>query len=130
MAADGSGLERLTHDDFFDHDPAWSPDGSSIAFAVNRAGLDHRIVVMGADGSNAATVFVCRGPCAAIDGGPAWSPDGTRMAFTVEMRDGTRAAKQRIEVMDVDGSNAALLSTGPLDVCCPAWGEAAASSGG
>ena len=129
MSADGSGSKRLTHDDFFDHDPAWSPDGSRIAFAVNRGRGDHRIMVMDADGSSLATVFACSNSCSSIEGGPAWSPDGSMMAFAVEMKDGLGAVKQRIDVMDANGHNLLQLDTGPLDVCCPAWGMPATSSG-
>ena len=34
--ADGSGLKRLTNDQYADLHPAWSPDGKSIAFTTDR----------------------------------------------------------------------------------------------
>ena len=52
MNADGSAQTRLTNNAAFDGAPAWSPDGTKIAFASNRDG-DTQIYVMNADGSAA-----------------------------------------------------------------------------
>ena len=48
---DGTGLTRLTNHPAADPAPAWSPDGTRIAFASNRDGNDE-IYLMNADGSN------------------------------------------------------------------------------
>ena len=59
-----------------DQAPAWSPDGSKIAFGSSRDGaLD--LYVMNADGSGAARVTHGVG----FQGHPAWSHDGARIAF-------------------------------------------------
>ena len=61
--------------------PAWSPDGASIAFAWD-AGLNHpihnRIFTMKADGSGQRTDIT-----SSIEGcsHPSWSPDASRIAF-------------------------------------------------
>ena len=47
MDADGSNVQRLTHNDKIDARPAWSPDGQRIVFHSN-----HEIFVMDADGGN------------------------------------------------------------------------------
>jgi Tol biopolymer transport system component len=65
---DGSGLKRLPHPGL-DLQPAWSPDGSRIAF-VN----DGQIYVMRPDGTNLSRLT--------NGGDPAWSPDGAAIAFS------------------------------------------------
>ena len=40
MNASGTAVERLINDPKDDHDPAWSPHGSKIAFARYRDGND------------------------------------------------------------------------------------------
>ncbi|NJP05927.1 MAG: hypothetical protein HC837_10040 [Chloroflexaceae bacterium] len=58
--------------------PAWSPDGSQIAFASNQSG-NYDIWVINADGSGEARNLT--GSFAARDMHPAWSPDGSEIAF-------------------------------------------------
>jgi len=76
---DGSGFARLTTAN--DHTPAWSPDGSRIAFVRGAAGGDglstSEIYVMNADGSGARAVT--NDPPANTD--PSWSPDGSQLAY-------------------------------------------------
>jgi TolB protein len=94
MNADGSGSRRLTHNAAYDAEPAWSPDGRTIAFRSTRNG-NRDIYVMNADGSGKRNLT--RNP--AQDGSPSWSPDGRRIAF-VSDRDGRLEA----HVMNADGS--------------------------
>ena len=75
--------------------PAWSPDGTKIAFVSDRDG-DTEIYVMNADGSHPTNLT----NTSAEDRTPAWSPDGTKIAF-VSSRDGSAG----IYVMNADGSN-------------------------
>jgi Tol biopolymer transport system component len=68
---DGSGLRRITRD-ARDHGPAWSSDGSRLAFS--RTG---DIWVVRADGTSLRRVTSGR----VVDGQPAWSPNGRWIAF-------------------------------------------------
>lgn len=73
---------RLTFNDAFEADLAWSPDGMRIAFKSYRDGNDE-IYVMAADGSQ--QVNLTRNP--AFDGGPSFTPDGEYLFFASN-RDG------------------------------------------
>ena len=72
-------IRRLTNNSDRDEDPAWSPDGTRIAFASTRD-----IHVMNADGSGVKRLL---GGVGAVDMDPAWSQDGARIAFA-SYRDG------------------------------------------
>ena len=76
--SDGSGYRRLTESDSTDLYPAWSPDGTRIAFVSDRGDGYFRVYIMDADGSNVVeaasvgTIWPER---------PLWSPDGVHLAF-------------------------------------------------
>jgi hypothetical protein len=60
-----------------DGNPAFSPDGSQIAFAEAVGGSFQNIYVMDTDGSNVQQAsFGDR-----MEWGPAWSPDGSKLAY-------------------------------------------------
>ena len=71
---DGSEVAQLTSHGATDYRPAWSPDGSRIAFMSNRAG-DWEIYVMAStdsDGDGNGDDLVRLTTHAATDGAPAW----------------------------------------------------------
>ena len=109
--ADGSNQTRLTTDPGSDVFPAWSPDGSKIAFASNRDG-NYEIYVMNADGT--AQTRLTTNP--ATDTTPSWSPDGSRIAFS-----STRTGNGDIYVMNADGSNPVRLTTYAGEENGPDW---------
>src|SRR6185436_11332715 len=72
-------LARLTNDPNQDENPAWSPDGTKIAFAGTRDGRRYPdIFIMNSDGTGITRLTVNTG----WDGAPAWVPDGANSAFT------------------------------------------------
>ena len=56
MAADGSQQKNISQNPRSDYSPAWSPDGTTIAFASDRDGDPNEIYLMDADGSRQVRV--------------------------------------------------------------------------
>jgi Tol biopolymer transport system component len=112
MDRDGSNLVRLTDHAADDTNPAWSPDGSRIAFESTRDGYAE-IYVMPAGGGQANNVS---NYAWATDLGPTWSADGSRIAFYSD-RDGG----WNIYVMASDGSDVVRLTGDDSNDQVPAW---------
>jgi Tol biopolymer transport system component len=149
--ADGTGKTRLTRHPAEEFDPAWSPDGTTVAFS-RFTGTRYEVFAMKADGTE--PVQLTHGDSAASDA--AWSPDGDRIAFTrcrgscdiyVMNADGTGERRlthgeppgeqsptwspdgrriafvdlEGIYVMNADGGDWHRLTDGPADDANPAW---------
>ena len=71
---DGSGLKNLTNSDADDFAPAWSPDGTRLAFVSNRAGRN-QVFLMQEDGSAQTAVTSDY-----QNDDPVWLPDGKQLA--------------------------------------------------
>jgi hypothetical protein len=107
MNPDGSSQINLTNTQAQEWYPAWSPDGTKIAFSRN-----DDIYVMNANGSNPTRLT----SGAIRDDEPAWSPDGSKIAFT-SFRDNNF----EIFVMNANGSNQINLTNSPANDTQPAW---------
>ncbi len=94
-------------------EPAWSPDGGTIAFAsFNRGGM-LSVDLIDADGQN-------RRPLLDVEGDthrstPSWSPDGSRIAVT-----NTTRGVSRIEIIEVATKERRIVAFGPHDKS-PVW---------
>lgn len=104
---DGTGVVNLTDVMGDDGLPAWSPDGSRLAYTCLRQpdgsiSLPRRICVRNADG----TGFAVLSNTAADDYGPAWSRDGSQIAFTTS----TSGSQTMIGIMNADGTGRFTLS--------------------
>jgi dipeptidyl aminopeptidase/acylaminoacyl peptidase len=78
----GTRLRELTRGSWRDSAPAWSPDGSRIAFLSDRDGTTQIHVLFVATGELAQLTHLDRTPSAL-----AWSPDGKQLAFTMFLPD-------------------------------------------
>lgn len=80
IQADGSGMTQLTpvRIELTDFEPAYSPDGSTVAFAsFGRDGVIAAVYLMDADGANIRQVSD-----AELEGySPNWSPDGRQLVL-------------------------------------------------
>ena len=110
--SDGRGAVRLTNNLVEDTDPAWSPDGTRIAFTSRREG-QRAIYVMNENGSDVKRLT----PLTWASFLPAWSPDGTRIAF-VSSRD---VVVPDLYVMNADGTGERRLTDHPAADTDPAW---------
>ena len=122
----GSSQQDLTRDPGLDNTmPAWSPDGSQIAFASTETG-NYDIFVQTMPEAQPQTdttgsVDSANGPVnltnnPAKDMKPAWSPDGSQLAFESD-----RSGQWQVWMMNSDGSNLRQLTSGPHHSGNPAW---------
>jgi hypothetical protein len=89
ISPDGTGDRQLTApaDNESDEAPAWSPDGSAIAFVRLGLAADSSVVsvhafVVNADGSNPHSLAELPLGDLTIEYMPAWSPDGRHLAYS------------------------------------------------
>ena len=109
VRSDGTHVRNLTDaPDSNEWGPAWSPDGTRIAFNSDREGMP-QVYVMSADGTGVERLSDVEGEY------PAWSPDGTRIAFESYVGGTTPFGDPNYDVfiMDANGSNEQNLTNGP-----------------
>ncbi|MFC1529618.1 TolB family protein [Gemmatimonadota bacterium] len=104
MNADGSALQAITDSPHRDAGPAWSPDGSQIAFYTHQAEHDMTwsLWIMDADGSGRQRLtdgYDVR------DAQICWSPDGTRILFSRNID-----TTFELWLIDPDGTDATQIS--------------------
>lgn len=108
---DGTNVRPLVWSPAVEADPAWSPDGTKLAFRSDRDG-NPEVYVVNADGSGVTRLTNDPAP----DYEPTWSPDGRQIAFVSR-----RTGQAEIFVMNADGANPVRLTDGAGDSYAPAW---------
>ncbi len=111
---DGTGARNVTNHPAFDGwRPAWSPNGSKLAFFSTRDDpANDEIYTIRSDGTDPRRLT--NNP--ADDANPTWSPDGSKIAFV-----SNRGGDFDIWSMGADGSNPIQITAGPADDDWPAW---------
>ena len=96
-------------------DPAWSPDGSQIAF-VSATPSGASVWTAASDGSSPTKMATCASPCSSIDR-PSWSPDGKQLVMTeLDIPAGkAQPTAARIVVLTLAGGARSVIAEGGPD---------------
>jgi TolB protein len=113
MNPNGSYKRALTNNASNDADPAWSADGSQLAFE-SVTGNAFNLYVINADGSGERRLTTSTNR---TDVQPSWSPDGIQIVFSRQKMDGTGG----IWVIASDGSSLKHLTGDEGVTSHPAW---------
>jgi len=109
--AEAYEITQITFEPSYEGQPAWSPDGSKIAFVSDRDG-NKEIYVMDANGSEQERLTY--NSCDDIE--PDWSPDGSKIVFS-----SNRSGNYDVWIMDADGNHQVQLTRRSWDEMAPAW---------
>lgn len=105
----GNSLRRLSD---AGADPAWSPDGTAIAFTDRARDSETAVFTMRSDGSRVRRVT----PKGVGAYEPSWSPDGERLLFTVEENQ-----QESLYTIGADGKDLTPLTDLPGNEYMAAW---------
>jgi Tol biopolymer transport system component len=118
MRPDGSDKRQLTAGG--DDEPAWSPDGRTIAYQHSGSAVFGDLWLVDADGSHPRALLPV--PLAGTQWSPAWSPDGRLIAFTSKHEHyGEEGSAYEVYTVWADGSKLARRTSDGAEKYHPMW---------
>jgi len=108
---DGFNVRRMTVNRSLNILPAWSPDGSTLAYVSYRGGAPN-VYLAKVRAGQSLNLTESRGQSFA----PAWSPDGSRVAYA-----SSRNGNMEIWVANADGSDHRNISSNRAADTAPTW---------
>jgi TolB protein len=117
LRSDGSGLQALTDNQVMDSTPAWSPDGTQIAYLSGFP--EATLMVMSATGENLRPLTIDLAVNREVQ--PVWSPDSQVIAFVVDGEHVGLDQLSEIYIVHADGTSLRqLTNTGGVNLN-PRW---------
>jgi TolB protein len=99
--------------------PAWSPDGSKIAFTSTKDGREQEIFLFDLNDPHRWPRLSFSQDSYLWNQYPTWSPEGKQIAFSSDR--GHLSLFTEIWLMNADGSGAKNLGNGIFDSWAPVW---------
>ncbi len=113
--SDGTNLRQISRNSYYDSQPAWSHDGTKMAFVRYLTDPERvNIFVMNSDGSDLHNIQNSQ----SVGYAPCWSPDDSKIAYNAPNADRTNA---EIYIMNADGSNPRKVTNSVEDEWNPTW---------
>ena len=121
MNPDGTGQTNVTNTSGLNEmNPAWSPDGTKIAYIEGWNGVNYlKVVDLGIDGTGRTITTIT--PEFSYQFSPTWSPGGTRIAVVRQLPGQVMSIQFDIIVVNVDGSGEINITNSDFDELDPAW---------
>jgi Tol biopolymer transport system component len=109
---------RPDEDSSIETAPAWSPDGTQIAFTLKQPlddidNVNEDIYIVNADGTNLRQLT----DNSAVENDPAWSPDGKQLVFTTY----TVETGNSLAIINVDGTGLTRVLESATPLTSPVW---------
>ncbi|MBN1679880.1 MAG: PD40 domain-containing protein [Anaerolineae bacterium] len=112
MAANGGAFSQLSVAPLADQEPAWSPDGTQLAYTTEVTPGQTELVIFNFE----TRMITLRSSFGAHVSHPVWSPDGARIIFASD-----HSGNNEVYLVEANGSGLVNLTANPADDRWPTW---------